>query len=76
MQCNQKTNLHLISFQCCSKIEKTSTTFTKLPETRPVPLGNCGLISLDPGEDKSTVYQDLLQAYKWVTKVLIAVYFL
>ena len=43
--------------------------FPKYPETKPVALGNPGLISLDPGEDKSTVYQDLLEAYSWVTKV-------
>ena len=65
-----KTRVELdISFLLCSKIEKVSSAFPKLPETKPVALGNSGLISLDPGEDKSSVYQDLLEAYIWVTKV-------
>ena len=52
-----------------SKIEKISAAFPKFPETKPVALGNAGLISLDPSEDKSTVYQDILDAYSWVKKV-------
>jgi len=54
---------------CQSKIEKISAAFPKFPETKPVALGNAGLISLDPGEDKSTVYQDILDAYSWVKKL-------
>ncbi|XP_065068820.1 mediator of RNA polymerase II transcription subunit 27-like [Rhopilema esculentum] len=52
-----------------NKLEKTVATFTKLPETQPVALGNCGLISLHPNEDKSSIYRDLVQAYSWVSKL-------
>lgn len=54
---------------CQSKLEKTASSFSKLPDMQPVALGNSGLVTLDSGEDKSPLYRDLLQAYSWVSKL-------
>ena len=59
----------LMAFCVDSKLEKTASSFSKLPDMQPVALGNSGLVTLDSGEDKSPLYRDLLQAYSWVSKV-------
>ncbi|XP_077987093.1 mediator of RNA polymerase II transcription subunit 27-B-like [Glandiceps talaboti] len=50
-----------------SELDKLSGTLQKFSD--PIPMGNSGLLSLDPVHDKTPMYTQLLQTYKWSTKV-------
>lgn len=51
----------------CSELERLSTLVGRPSESHP--LHNSGLLSLDPVQDKTPLYSQLLQAYKWSNKV-------
>lgn len=59
-----KKNAILFSF---SELERLSNLVGKPSENHP--LHNSGLLSLDPVQDKTPLYSQLLQAYKWSNKV-------
>lgn len=50
-----------------SELERLSNLVGKPSENHP--LHNSGLLSLDPVQDKTPLYSQLLQAYKWSNKV-------
>ena len=50
-----------------SELERLSTLVGRPSESHP--LHNSGLLSLDPVQDKTPLYSQLLQAYKWSNKV-------
>ncbi|XP_002733069.1 mediator of RNA polymerase II transcription subunit 27-like [Saccoglossus kowalevskii] len=50
-----------------SELEKLSSSLHKF--TDGIPMGNSGLLSLDPVQDKTPMYTQLLQSYKWSTKL-------
>lgn len=52
---------------CFSELERLSNLVGKPSENHP--LHNSGLLSLDPVQDKTPLYSQLLQAYKWSNKV-------
>lgn len=58
-----------VRFFCfvCSELERLSNLVGKPSENHP--LHNSGLLSLDPVQDKTPLYSQLLQAYKWSNKV-------
>ena len=61
----------LLLFACSgifSDLEKTSSEI-KRPDTSVGVLGNSGLLSLDPVEDKTPLYNQLLQTYNWNERV-------
>lgn len=64
-----KKNAILFSF---SELERLSNLVGKPSENHP--LHNSGLLSLDPVQDKTPLYSQLLQAYKWSNKVTEYVY--
>ncbi|XP_019641036.1 PREDICTED: mediator of RNA polymerase II transcription subunit 27-like isoform X1 [Branchiostoma belcheri] len=49
------------------ELEKLSTAVTK--QSDQLPTGSSGLLSLDPVQDKTPLYGQLLQSYKWSNKV-------
>lgn len=49
------------------ELERLSNLVGKPSENHP--LHNSGLLSLDPVQDKTPLYSQLLQAYKWSNKV-------
>ncbi|XP_010292097.1 PREDICTED: mediator of RNA polymerase II transcription subunit 27-like, partial [Phaethon lepturus] len=49
-----------------SELERLSNLVGKPSENHP--LHNSGLLSLDPVQDKTPLYSQLLQAYKWSNK--------
>ena len=51
----------------CSELERLSNLVGRPSESHP--LHNSGLLSLDPVQDKTPLYSQLLQAYKWSNKV-------
>ncbi|XP_056396474.1 mediator of RNA polymerase II transcription subunit 27 isoform X2 [Hyla sarda] len=59
----------LASFRCSqhSELERLSNLVGKPSENHP--LHNSGLLSLDPVHDKTPLYSQLLQAYKWSNKL-------
>lgn len=68
--------LYLIGFVVCyfgcacfnlSELERLSGLVGRPSESHP--LHNSGLLSLDPVQDKTPLYSQLLQAYKWSNKV-------
>lgn len=68
--------LYQISFVVCysgcaclnlSELERLSGLVGRPSESHP--LHNSGLLSLDPVQDKTPLYSQLLQAYKWSNKV-------
>jgi hypothetical protein len=52
---------------CPSELERLSGLVGRPSESHP--LHNSGLLSLDPVQDKTPLYSQLLQAYKWSNKV-------
>ncbi|XP_070532007.1 mediator of RNA polymerase II transcription subunit 27-like [Ptychodera flava] len=50
-----------------SELEKLTSSLQKFTDT--IPMGNSGLLSLDPVQDKTPLYTQLLQSYKWSSKV-------
>lgn len=52
---------------CLSELERLSGLVGRPSESHP--LHNSGLLSLDPVQDKTPLYSQLLQAYKWSNKV-------
>lgn len=52
-----------------SELERLSNLVGKPSENHP--LHNSGLLSLDPVQDKTPLYSQLLQAYKWSNKVRV-----
>lgn len=50
-----------------SELERLSNLVGRPSESHP--LHNSGLLSLDPVQDKTPLYSQLLQAYKWSNKV-------
>lgn len=50
-----------------SELERLSGLVGRPSESHP--LHNSGLLSLDPVQDKTPLYSQLLQAYKWSNKV-------
>lgn len=65
------SELRLICFICLlfSELERLSNLVGKPSENHP--LHNSGLLSLDPVQDKTPLYSQLLQAYKWSNKVRV-----
>ncbi|XP_067328071.1 mediator of RNA polymerase II transcription subunit 27 isoform X2 [Anolis sagrei] len=53
-----------------SELERLSNLVGKPSENHP--LHNSGLLSLDPVQDKTPLYSQLLQAYKWSNKAIDA----
>lgn len=51
-----------------SELERLSGLVGRPSESHP--LHNSGLLSLDPVQDKTPLYSQLLQAYKWSNKVV------
>ncbi|CAB1319419.1 unnamed protein product, partial [Coregonus sp. 'balchen'] len=49
-----------------NELERLSTLVGRPSESHP--LHNSGLLSLDPVQDKTPLYSQLLQAYKWSNK--------
>ncbi|KAJ8792430.1 hypothetical protein J1605_019649 [Eschrichtius robustus] len=60
-------NLHSVN-RDLNELERLSNLVGKPSENHP--LHNSGLLSLDPVQDKTPLYSQLLQAYKWSNKVL------
>ncbi|XP_053863621.1 mediator of RNA polymerase II transcription subunit 27 isoform X5 [Malaclemys terrapin pileata] len=60
-------SLHSVS-RDLSELERLSNLVGKPSENHP--LHNSGLLSLDPVQDKTPLYSQLLQAYKWSNKSL------
>lgn len=60
----------LICLFLFSELERLSNLVGKPSENHP--LHNSGLLSLDPVHDKTPLYSQLLQAYKWSNKVRAA----
>lgn len=56
----------ILAMDTFSAVEKTSDALEKLP---PDVMGNVGHLSLEPVIDKQPVYSQLLQTYKWHSKV-------
>lgn len=52
-----------------SDLEKVSSDIKKLDTLSVGVLGNSGLLSIDPVEDKTPLYNQLLQTYNWNEKV-------
>uniref|UniRef100_A0A452QJ91 Mediator of RNA polymerase II transcription subunit 27 n=1 Tax=Ursus americanus TaxID=9643 RepID=A0A452QJ91_URSAM len=59
-------NLHSVN-RDLNELERLSNLVGKPSENHP--LHNSGLLSLDPVQDKTPLYSQLLQAYKWSNKV-------
>lgn len=59
-------NEYIFSYQ--SDLEKISNSLTK-PESQPTYLGKSGLLWLDPIQDKTPLYDQLIQTYSWTQKV-------
>uniref|UniRef100_A0A8C6YET5 Mediator of RNA polymerase II transcription subunit 27 n=1 Tax=Naja naja TaxID=35670 RepID=A0A8C6YET5_NAJNA len=59
-------SLHSVS-RDLGELERLSNLVGKPSENHP--LHNSGLLSLDPVQDKTPLYSQLLQAYKWSNKV-------
>lgn len=59
--------LSVIMHVCFSELERLSNLVGRPSESHP--LHNSGLLSLDPVQDKTPLYSQLLQAYKWSNKV-------
>lgn len=57
-----------------SELERLSGLVGRPSESHP--LHNSGLLSLDPVQDKTPLYSQLLQAYKWSNKVRAHTYLL
>uniref|UniRef100_A0A673VIL2 Mediator of RNA polymerase II transcription subunit 27 n=1 Tax=Suricata suricatta TaxID=37032 RepID=A0A673VIL2_SURSU len=58
-------NLHSVN-RDLNELERLSNLVGKPSENHP--LHNSGLLSLDPVQDKTPLYSQLLQAYKWSNK--------
>ncbi|XP_064882579.1 mediator of RNA polymerase II transcription subunit 27 isoform X2 [Oncorhynchus nerka] len=63
----QDTALQLCWFCIQIELERLSTLVGRPSESHP--LHNSGLLSLDPVQDKTPLYSQLLQAYKWSNKL-------
>lgn len=61
------TQFYVASLFTFSELERLSNLVGKPSENHP--LHNSGLLSLDPVQDKTPLYSQLLQAYKWSNKV-------
>ncbi|XP_032162227.1 mediator of RNA polymerase II transcription subunit 27 isoform X3 [Mustela lutreola] len=61
-------NLHSVN-RDLNELERLSNLVGKPSENHP--LHNSGLLSLDPVQDKTPLYSQLLQAYKWSNKILL-----
>uniref|UniRef100_A0A8D1LF60 Mediator of RNA polymerase II transcription subunit 27 n=1 Tax=Sus scrofa TaxID=9823 RepID=A0A8D1LF60_PIG len=61
-------NLHSVN-RDLNELERLSNLVGKPSENHP--LHNSGLLSLDPVQDKTPLYSQLLQAYKWSNKVFL-----
>ncbi|XP_075026695.1 mediator of RNA polymerase II transcription subunit 27 isoform X7 [Calonectris borealis] len=61
-------SLHSVS-RDLGELERLSNLVGKPSENHP--LHNSGLLSLDPVQDKTPLYSQLLQAYKWSNKVTL-----
>ncbi|KAF6125731.1 mediator complex subunit 27 [Phyllostomus discolor] len=61
-------NLHSVN-RDLNELERLSNLVGKPSENHP--LHNSGLLSLDPVQDKTPLYSQLLQAYKWSNKVTL-----
>lgn len=61
------TQVYEASLFTFSELERLSNLVGKPSENHP--LHNSGLLSLDPVQDKTPLYSQLLQAYKWSNKV-------
>ncbi|XP_054515179.1 mediator of RNA polymerase II transcription subunit 27 isoform X3 [Pan troglodytes] len=59
-------NLHSVN-RDLNELERLSNLVGKPSENHP--LHNSGLLSLDPVQDKTPLYSQLLQAYKWSNKL-------
>ncbi|XP_048414404.1 mediator of RNA polymerase II transcription subunit 27 isoform X1 [Stegostoma tigrinum] len=59
-------NLHAVN-RDLNELERLSNLVGRPSESHP--LHNSGLLSLDPVQDKTPLYSQLLQAYKWSNKV-------
>ncbi|XP_035878285.1 mediator of RNA polymerase II transcription subunit 27 isoform X2 [Phyllostomus discolor] len=59
-------NLHSVN-RDLNELERLSNLVGKPSENHP--LHNSGLLSLDPVQDKTPLYSQLLQAYKWSNKI-------
>jgi hypothetical protein len=58
----------------CSNLGKSASQVSQIKtDSGPihVALGNTGLLSLDPGEDKTPLYRQLLGTYAWHEKVRV-----
>ena len=60
---------HMFFFLFNSELDKANEGFSSL-DGRSLSLGNTGLLSLDPVEDKTALYDKLLETYDWHEKVL------
>uniref|UniRef100_A0A8C9E2G7 Mediator of RNA polymerase II transcription subunit 27 n=2 Tax=Phocoenidae TaxID=9740 RepID=A0A8C9E2G7_PHOSS len=63
---NFQDNLHSVN-RDLNELERLSNLVGKPSENHP--LHNSGLLSLDPVQDKTPLYSQLLQAYKWSNKL-------
>ncbi|ELK07305.1 Mediator of RNA polymerase II transcription subunit 27 [Pteropus alecto] len=61
-------NLHSVN-RDLNELERLSNLVGKPSENHP--LHNSGLLSLDPVQDKTPLYSQLLQAYKWSNKCVV-----
>ncbi|XP_006900295.1 PREDICTED: mediator of RNA polymerase II transcription subunit 27-like isoform X1 [Elephantulus edwardii] len=61
-----RDSLHSVN-RNLNELERLSNLVGKPPENHP--LHNSGLLSLDPVQDKTPLYSQLLQAYKWSKKL-------
>ncbi|XP_067868427.1 mediator of RNA polymerase II transcription subunit 27 isoform X3 [Heterodontus francisci] len=61
-------NLHAVN-RDLNELERLSNLVGRPSESHP--LHNSGLLSLDPVQDKTPLYSQLLQAYKWSNKTML-----
>ena len=62
----------MLSLDTYSELEKLSNSMMKVHVSQGSSLGVTGLLSLDPVLDKTPLYQQVLQSYKWSSKVKYA----
>lgn len=63
-------NLNYLFYLLLSNIEKTAAQVNQMkPDYGTIALGSTGLIGLDPGDDKTQLYKDLVGTYNWHEKV-------
>ena len=64
----------LLYFNFASELDKTCESLPT-SSSGSLSLGNTGLLSLDPIEDKTALYDKVLDTYDWHEKVLMIIQF-